>query len=347
MRGGSGGLRYYHRNQQYSITAVSDGGGSVVERYAYSAYGQVTIADASGSVISGSAISNRYTYTGREWDEGLSLYHYRARMYDPVSGRFVSRDPIGFKGSKWNLFRYVSCNPIGRVDPLGLHDSPHNLHQQLIDRIQGLANSVNSNPCLAEVTGMSSLLSNLLATASSIDVVNSGLPWLGGAEATYNTWLNQMQIPGVGLSGVTDLILFHELIHAHDDLNDWFINGWTNYERAEALAYSAEFLLSRYQELQDLLSTWNDSDLECSYYEIEWRLLFNQFDRPNFVISWGVLQHTRPGRPADLLIAEDFLGLNFSADDIASCFPDRHCTHANYCELPSVNTIHQDWEAFR
>jgi len=38
MRGGSGGLRYYNRNQQYSITAVSDGGGSVVERYAYSAY---------------------------------------------------------------------------------------------------------------------------------------------------------------------------------------------------------------------------------------------------------------------------------------------------------------------
>ncbi len=52
LRGGSGGLRYYHRNQQYSITAVSDGGGSVVERYAYSAYGQVAIFDGSGSQIS-------------------------------------------------------------------------------------------------------------------------------------------------------------------------------------------------------------------------------------------------------------------------------------------------------
>ena len=103
MRGGSGGLRYYHRNQQYSITAVTDGGGAVVERYAYSAYGQVTIADAAGSQISNSGISNRYTYTGREWDEGLSLYHYRARMYDSVSGRFCSRDPIGFIGGQRNL----------------------------------------------------------------------------------------------------------------------------------------------------------------------------------------------------------------------------------------------------
>jgi len=111
----------FNRNQQYSITAVSDGGGSVVERYAYSAYGQVTIADAAGSQISNSAISNRYTYTGREWDEGLSLYHYRARMYDAVGGRFVSRDPIGFEGSKWNLHEYVGSRPPSLLDPSGLY----------------------------------------------------------------------------------------------------------------------------------------------------------------------------------------------------------------------------------
>lgn len=122
MRGGSGGLRYYHRNQQYSITAVSDGGGAIVECYAYSAYGQVTFADASGAVISDSAIANRYTYTGREWDEGLSLYHYRARMYDAVGGRFVSRDPIGFRGSKWNLYKFLGCKPLRYLDPLGLQD---------------------------------------------------------------------------------------------------------------------------------------------------------------------------------------------------------------------------------
>jgi len=79
----------------------------------------VTIADSSGSVISDSAIANRYTYTGREWDEGLSLYHYRARMYDAVSGRFVSSDPIGFEGSKWNLFEFLSSCPLINTDPSG------------------------------------------------------------------------------------------------------------------------------------------------------------------------------------------------------------------------------------
>jgi RHS repeat-associated protein len=120
MRGGSGGLRYYHRNQQYSITAVSDGGGAIVERYAYSAYGQVTIADGAGSQISNSGISNRFMFTGREWDEGLSLYHYRARMYDAVAGRFLSSEPIGFGGSEWNLYEMLKGRVCGNVDPYGL-----------------------------------------------------------------------------------------------------------------------------------------------------------------------------------------------------------------------------------
>jgi RHS repeat-associated protein len=115
----SDNILYFNRNQQYSITAVSDGGGSVVERYAYSAYGQVTIADASGSVISGSAIANRYTYTGREWDQGLSLYHYRARMFDAQSGRFTSRDRIGYAGSEWNLYEFLESKSLVLVDSLG------------------------------------------------------------------------------------------------------------------------------------------------------------------------------------------------------------------------------------
>jgi len=41
---------------------------------------------------------NSYTYTGREWDKETGLYYYRARYYDPMDGRFISKDPIGFDG---------------------------------------------------------------------------------------------------------------------------------------------------------------------------------------------------------------------------------------------------------
>src|SRR6056297_1058378 len=108
---------YYHRNQQYSIIALTDNTGSITERYAYSAYGEPVFVSATGTVLADSAEDNRYTYTGREWDEGLGLYHFRARMYDAGSGRFLGRDPIGFDGSKWNLLEYVGSSPMTRVDP--------------------------------------------------------------------------------------------------------------------------------------------------------------------------------------------------------------------------------------
>ena len=59
-------------------------------------------------------------YTGREWDEDLSLYYFRDRMYDPYSGRFCSRDPIGYDGGSNNLYQYVQSRPLVLADPMGL-----------------------------------------------------------------------------------------------------------------------------------------------------------------------------------------------------------------------------------
>jgi RHS repeat-associated protein len=118
---GTGGtLVYFHRNHQYSISAVTISTGSIAERYAYTVYGQPTILDASASVLSSSAINNRYTYTGREWDATLGLHHFRARWMSPCAGRFLSRDPIGYVGSRWGLYEYVNSKVLKFVDPTGL-----------------------------------------------------------------------------------------------------------------------------------------------------------------------------------------------------------------------------------
>ncbi len=104
-------------NQQYSITAVTTSTGSIAERYAYTAYGQPTILDASASVLSSSAISNRYTYTGREWDATLALYHFRARWMNSVAGRFLGRDPIGYEDGV--SLHQLNVN-LSSLDPEGL-----------------------------------------------------------------------------------------------------------------------------------------------------------------------------------------------------------------------------------
>lgn len=62
--------------------------------------------------------SNTFQYTGRE-NDGNGLYYYRARYYSPVLNRFISQDPIWFRGGI-NSYTYVLDSPPNFTDPLGL-----------------------------------------------------------------------------------------------------------------------------------------------------------------------------------------------------------------------------------
>ena len=52
-------------------------------------------------------------------DPETGLYYYRARYYDPASGKFLSEDPAAFEGDS-NFFRYGRNNPVLIADPTGL-----------------------------------------------------------------------------------------------------------------------------------------------------------------------------------------------------------------------------------
>jgi len=45
---------------------------------------------------------------------------FGARDYDPVTGRWTSKDPIGFAGMDANLYGYVLGDPVNMFDPEGL-----------------------------------------------------------------------------------------------------------------------------------------------------------------------------------------------------------------------------------
>ncbi len=127
--GTSGTVLYFHRNQQYSILALTDSSGNVSERYAYTAYGQPTFLNASATVQTSSPANNRYAYTAREWDSTLGLHHFRARWMSGITGRFLTRDPIGFKGGI-GLYCYVNDRPFDYLDPLGLDPWRHIEHKK-------------------------------------------------------------------------------------------------------------------------------------------------------------------------------------------------------------------------
>jgi RHS repeat-associated protein len=76
-----------------------------------------TYAPFGASTLSGAPTANSLEYTGRE-NDGTGLYYYRARYYHPGLQRFLSEDRLRRQGD--NLYAYVSNDPIGRIDPLGL-----------------------------------------------------------------------------------------------------------------------------------------------------------------------------------------------------------------------------------
>ena len=115
---------YYHSDDLYNVTALTNTAGDVVERYRYDDFGAPHIYDPSTGVArSASNYGNPYLFTGRAYDADLGLYDYRTRHLQPGLGRFTTRDQIGLWGDSLNLgnpYTYVGNAPGMFVDPYGL-----------------------------------------------------------------------------------------------------------------------------------------------------------------------------------------------------------------------------------
>lgn len=69
------------------------------------------------------ASQTEFGFTGEQYDAYIKLIYLRSRMYDPASGRFITKDswqgdynrPLSL--NRWN---YVKGNPVNYTDPSGL-----------------------------------------------------------------------------------------------------------------------------------------------------------------------------------------------------------------------------------
>ena len=116
VNGSSTTAYHFHYDGNGNVTEVTDLNGNSAATFRYDAFGNTLIA--TGSY----AATNRYRFSTKPLDSEVMnapLYYYGYRHYDPVTGRWPSRDPIEENGGV-NLFGFVGNDVVGRIDALGM-----------------------------------------------------------------------------------------------------------------------------------------------------------------------------------------------------------------------------------
>jgi RHS repeat-associated protein len=128
--GGIGGLMAiyeedYSGNPKRTLLPVTDGignvtmvvdaaTGKVVAQYDFGPFGE-PIGE------TGEADACPFRWQTKYYDAESQQYYFGYRHYDPRTGRWLSRDPLGEAGG-FNLYAYCGNDPVNRHDPLGLAD---------------------------------------------------------------------------------------------------------------------------------------------------------------------------------------------------------------------------------
>jgi RHS repeat-associated protein len=110
----SQGRAYYLFDALGSVANLTNTAGGIQARYQYDAYGNYR--STAGSSF------NRFAFTGHEKDNETNLYYFKARFYDPETGRFLNQDAyLGDINTPPSLHRYLYAyaNPTVYTDPSG------------------------------------------------------------------------------------------------------------------------------------------------------------------------------------------------------------------------------------
>ncbi|NEV65340.1 RHS repeat domain-containing protein, partial [Thiorhodococcus minor] len=101
-----------HLGSPRLIVAVETG--AVVQRMDYDAWGVVTRDTNPGF--------QPFGFAGGLYDSETGLVRFGVRDYDPYTGRWMGKDPIGFRSGP-NFYQYAMQDPMNLIDPTGLYSA--------------------------------------------------------------------------------------------------------------------------------------------------------------------------------------------------------------------------------
>lgn len=106
---------YYHNDHLGTPQRISDKAGNLLWSAQYDAYGKAAVQTTASAQL---AVSNQHRFPGQQVDLETGVHYNVRRYYDPETGRYITRDPIGFEGGL-NHFAYAEVDPINLTDPTG------------------------------------------------------------------------------------------------------------------------------------------------------------------------------------------------------------------------------------
>jgi RHS repeat-associated protein len=111
----AGGARhFYHFDEAGNTTFLTDDAGNITDSYGITPFGEI--------ITSLGSTENPFLFAGAfgAMRDETGLYYMRARYYDASTGRFLSRDPVGFRGPRGsNPYQYAYLDPLRFADPVG------------------------------------------------------------------------------------------------------------------------------------------------------------------------------------------------------------------------------------
>jgi RHS repeat-associated protein len=155
-----------------NIILLTDAQANESARYSYDAFGQTLTATGPAAQM------NRYRFSTKPVEEESGLVYYGYRWYDPVTGRWPSRDPIEERGGV-NLYGMVGNGALTVVDKLGLTSTLHGPQgvAALAELAAARALLRGASNCTCEQ--VASALSQVAITAVTLETV---------ADAEWEAW---------------------------------------------------------------------------------------------------------------------------------------------------------------
>jgi len=129
--------RLYATMDYFNGTSILDTSGTVVERYAYAAFGPRRVMAADFTSRSSSLYDWDFGFQGQFRDAETGWYNYGYRYYVPELGRWINRDPIGEAGGV-NVGREERIRdflPIYQIAKLSNREgvpSPHRIQDRMV-----------------------------------------------------------------------------------------------------------------------------------------------------------------------------------------------------------------------